>query len=216
MNDPKATSPTHVPPRSVLRGFLLAEWPYLLVLGLALIGIAYTSLLNAPITIYWIVLAPLTGIVCVLSRWHQLPDGNTRTRMAWTQALHWAAVLVAMHLLFVAEGRRMIDDGGSALAALVLLALGTFTAGIQLRAWQICVLGALMAAGVPAVVWLGRTALLLLLAMLVLAAIAVVAWRMQRGHKTSGAVDRPAAARPAPVSPVTARPGAATAADDVA
>jgi hypothetical protein len=120
--------------------------------------------------------------------------------MAWTQALHWAAVLVAMHLMFVAEGRRMIDDGGSALAALVLLALGTFTAGIQLGAWRLCLLGGLMAAGVPGVVWLGRTALLVLLGTLVLAAIAAaVVWHMRRGHTA----DRG-----------TARPGTATTADD--
>src|SRR5215472_3968162 len=130
MNDLQANSREHVRPQSALRGFVLAEWPYLLVLGLAPFGIAYTSLLQTPITIYWIVVAPLAGIVCVLTRWHEIPGRDARARMAWTQALHWTAVLVAMHLLFVAEGRRVIDDGGSALAALVLLALGTFTAGI--------------------------------------------------------------------------------------
>jgi hypothetical protein len=100
-----------------------------------------------------------------------------------------------MHLMFVAEGRRMIDDGGSALAALVLLALGTFTAGIQLRAWRICLLGALMAAGVPGVVWLGRTALLVLLGTLALAAIAAaIIWHMRRGHKADGGAVRPGTA----------------------
>jgi hypothetical protein len=117
MNDPQPGTPTPVPSGAALRGLLLDEWPYLLVLGLALVGIAYTSLFQTPITIYWIVAAPLTGIVCVLTRWHELPDPDARALMAWTQALHWAAVLVAMHLMFVAEGRRMIDDGGSALAA---------------------------------------------------------------------------------------------------
>jgi hypothetical protein len=202
MNDPQPGTLTPVPSRSVLRGFLLDEWPYLLVLGLALVGIAYTSLFQTPITIYWIVVAPLTGIVCVLTRWHELPNRDARARMAWTQALHWAAVLVAMHLMFVAEGRRMIDDGGSALAALVLLALGTFTAGIQLRAWRVCLLGALMAAGVPGVVWLGRTALLVLLGTLVLAVVAAATvWRMRRGHKADGGA---------------VRPGTATMADDCA
>jgi hypothetical protein len=208
----------HAPgPARPAPNFLHAEWPYLLVLALALVGIACTSLFQAALTIFWILLAPVTGIVCVLTRWHEMPSGEARARMAWTQALHWAAVLVAMHLLFVAEGRRMIDDGGSALAALVLLALGTFTAGIELRAWRICVLGALMAAGVPAVAWLGRTALLVLLAILVLGAIAAVIWHMRRPHEAGGAAARPAPVRAPAVRLAAAGPAAVRpAADDCA
>ena len=100
MNDPQSGAPTPIPSGSALRGFPLDEWPYLLVLGLALVGIAYTSVFQTPIMIYWIVVAPLTGIVCGPTRWHQLPNRDTRARMAWTQTLHWAAGLVAMHLMF--------------------------------------------------------------------------------------------------------------------
>src|SRR6516165_35886 len=55
-------------PRTLLKG----EWPYLLILVLALFGIAYTSFSRTPMTLYWIVLAPLIGIICVSSR-----DGRT-------------------------------------------------------------------------------------------------------------------------------------------
>ena len=45
--------------------------------------------------------------------------------LVWKQVLHWAAVLVAMHLMFVADVARMMNSDASALAVLTLLALGT-------------------------------------------------------------------------------------------
>jgi hypothetical protein len=108
--------------------------------------------------------------------------------MAWRQIWHWIAVIVAMHLTFVTEVTRMVAAEDTALAALVLLALGTFTAGIHLAAWPICLVGAIMASGVPAIAWLGRAALLWVLATLTLVAILTpVVWQMRWPHKTDGA-----------------------------
>ena len=45
---------------SGLGGFLLREWPYLLILVLSLFGVAYTSFSQT--SIYWVILAPLVGI----------------------------------------------------------------------------------------------------------------------------------------------------------
>jgi hypothetical protein len=49
----------------------------------------------------WIVLAPLMGVICVVTRWRDIRDRDERLRLMWTQALHWLAVLVAMHLMFI-------------------------------------------------------------------------------------------------------------------
>src|SRR5215469_2551454 len=89
------------------RVFLVREWPYLLVLTLAVLGIAYTSFARSPITAYWIVLAPFIGLVCVVTRWRDAENREQRLHLIWTQALHWAAVLVAMHLMFVVDVSRM-------------------------------------------------------------------------------------------------------------
>ena len=187
MNDPHPLTARSTSPPSALRGFLLDEWPYLLVLALALFGIVATILLRAPMTVYWILVAPLVGAVCVLTRWSELPGSEARIRLARTQALHWGAVLVAMHLMFVTDVARMMNAGASALAALVLLALGTFTAGVHLAVWRLCLIGAVMAAAVPGIAWLGRAALLWLVAALALAAIAApIAWHFRPWHKTTG------------------------------
>jgi hypothetical protein len=176
------------------RAFFFREWPYLLVLLLALFGIAYTSFSRTPMTIYWIVLAPLIGLICVVTRWREFADRDERLRLIWTQALHWAAVVVAMHLMLVTDVARMINTDAGALAELTLLALGTFTAGVHIAAWRICLVGVIMGASVPGIAWLEQSALLLVLLALVLAAIAApFVWR---GRKRDKGADKPLVAPP--------------------
>jgi hypothetical protein len=101
--------------------------------------------------------------------------------LIWTQALHWGAVLVAMHLMFVADVSRMMNADASALATLTVLALGTFTAGVHIAAWRICVVGIVLALGVPAIAWLEQSALLLLLiAIVAVVVIAPFFWHRKR------------------------------------
>jgi hypothetical protein len=169
------------------RAFLRREWPYLLVLVLALFGIAYTSFSRTPMTIYWIVLAPIIGVLCVVTRWRDIESRNERMRLLWTQALHWTAVVIAMHLMFVTDVRRMINADAGALAELTLLALGTFTAGVHVGGWRICLVGVILAAGVPGIAWLEQSALFLLLVAVVIGAIvAPFVWRGRKGREAHG------------------------------
>ena len=153
------------------RAFLVREWPYFLVLIVALFGVAYASFSRTPMTTYWIVLAPFIGGICVVARWRDTESREQRLRLIWTQALHWGAVLLAMQLMFVADVSRMMNADASALAALTILALGTFTAGVHVAAWRICLVGIVLGVGVPAIAWLERSTLLLLLVAIVLAAV---------------------------------------------
>jgi hypothetical protein len=49
--------------------FWIRELPFSLVLILTLLGVAYTSFLKQPIMVYWELLAPVIGLVCVGSGW---------------------------------------------------------------------------------------------------------------------------------------------------
>jgi hypothetical protein len=181
MSDPQPSSLRAALDYFKPRNFLRHEWPYLLVLVLALFGIAYTSFARTPMTLYWIILGPLIGIICVVTRWPELTSRDERIRLIWTQVAHWAAVLVAIRLVFIADVERMMNSDASALATLTLLALGTFTAGIHISSWRICLVGALLALGVPGVAWLEQSALLLMLIALVVVAIAApLYWRSRR------------------------------------
>ena len=187
MNDPASTNSEasywQFSPRTLLK----REWPYLLVLALALFGIAYTSLSRTQMALYWIALAPLIGVICVVTRWRDMRDRDERLRLVWTQALHWTAVLLAMHLMFVADVAKMINTDAGALAVLTLLALGTFTAGVHIGAWRICFVGLILGVAVPGIAWLEQSALFILLVALVLIAIvAPLFWRERQRHKADG------------------------------
>src|SRR5215510_5571666 len=109
MADPQQDNPAPDAWRLNPRVFLLREWPYLLVLGLAILGIAYTSFAKTPITTYWIVLAPFLELVCVVTRWPDAESREHRVHLILTQAVHWGAVLVAMPLMFVVDVSRIMN-----------------------------------------------------------------------------------------------------------
>src|ERR1700738_4709045 len=48
----------------------------------------------------------------VVTRWRDAENREQRLRLIWTQALHWGAVLLAMHLMFVADVNRMMNADG--------------------------------------------------------------------------------------------------------
>jgi hypothetical protein len=50
--------------------------------------------------------------------------------MIWTQALHWLAFLVAMNIVLLANVQLTLTATATGLTLLMLLALGTFVAGV--------------------------------------------------------------------------------------
>jgi uncharacterized membrane protein len=109
---------------SRVRAFLIRDWPYFAMLGLALFGVAYTSVARQAMTNYWIVLVPFFGVICVISRWRDVEGKAPHWHLIQTEALHWIAVIVAMYLVFVADVKQMMNSDASALVLLTLLALG--------------------------------------------------------------------------------------------
>jgi hypothetical protein len=173
---------THAP-HPLHASFWLLELPYVVVLVLTLFGVAYASFSRQSMVGYWEFLAPVIGLLCVVIAWPRALDRAARLRLVWTQALHWLAFLVAMNLLLLSGVASMLGADAIGLTILTLLALGTFVAGVHIQAWQICILGMIMGLGVPAIAWIERSALLLLLALTALAAIGLALWWGARGKR---------------------------------
>ena len=171
-SDPPVISSQSSPEAS----FWLRELPYAAVFVLAIFGIAYNSYSKQSIVGYWEFLALVICVVCVGSGWPHAHDKKARLRLVWTQALHWLAFLVAMNVMLLPNVVRMMNADATSLAILTLLALGTFTAGVHILSWQICLVGVVMAVGVPASAWLERSALLLSVGALALLGIALASW----------------------------------------
>ena len=167
--------------------FWLRDLPYAVVFVLALFGIAYNGYSKQSIVGYWEFLALAICMVCIGSGWPHAHDKKTRLRLVWTQALHWLAFLIAMNVMLLPSVQRMMNANATSLAILTLLALGTFTAGVHILSWQICLLGIVMALGVPASAWLEQSALLLGLGVLALVGIGLAAWLYMRRSGASPA-----------------------------
>ena len=153
----------------------LRELPYIVVLVLTIFGVAYTSVSHQPLVGYWQFLAVAVGLVCVTTGWLHIHDPKARLRMVWTQALHWIAFLVAMNIVLLANVQLTLTATSTGLTLLMLLALGTFVAGVHVS-WQICVLGLIMGLLVPAIAWLTQSALLLLLSLVAILGLVMTFW----------------------------------------
>lgn len=150
---------------------IVRELPYAFVLSAVLAGIAYTSLTHRPIAFYWELLVPVLALLCVVAGWHSAPDQKAKLRLVATQVAHWLAFLVGMNLVFLPSVQNMLNANSTGLAILLLLALGTFIAGVHMPSWKMCALGLVMACFVPAIAWLEAATLVVLLIAIVVIAI---------------------------------------------
>ena len=156
--------------------FWIKELPFALVLILTTLGVAYTSFSKQPIVGFWELLAPLIALVCVGSGWPSANDKTARLILIGSQALHWLAFIVVMNVLLLPSVQRSFTANSTAIAVFTLLALGTFTAGLQVFSWQVCSLGLVMALTVPAVAWIENSALIVVLIFVMMLAVGVAVW----------------------------------------
>ena len=166
--------------RSRKADLLQRKLPYAIVLTLAVLGVAYTNISHQPLVGYWEFLAITTGVLCVVTEWKNAEGRPARFRLMWTQALHWAAILVTMNIVLLSGVRNLLPAPATSLVLLTLLALGTFLAGVSFSSLQICFLGLAMAVAVPAIAWLKQSVLFLVLAAIFLVGLGMAFWPRER------------------------------------
>jgi hypothetical protein len=156
------------PENDGIGGWLLRDLPYAAMLVLGIGGVVLASF-HGTTWYYWMLMAPSYALIVILSGWRHLETGAERMRLVVTQLLHWMAFLGAMWLMFLPEVRGVVNDNATSLTLLILLALGTFVAGVHAAVWKICVVGVMLALAVPAVAWVQESAVLLAIAGLLVA-----------------------------------------------
>ena len=162
------------------RHWLLRELPYVAMLVLAVGGVIAMGFRGPATYGYWMALAPVYGLACIFSGWREVDKTSEHLRLVVTQALHWLAFLAAMWLMFLPEVRGVVNDNATSLALLILLALGTFVAGVHARAWRICLVGIVLAVSLPVVAWIQDSAMLLLIGALMIASVVGLFWWLRR------------------------------------
>jgi hypothetical protein len=81
-----------------------------------------------------------------------------------------------MSMILLPNVQRILNVSATGLAVLMLLALCTFTAGVHVLSWQVCLLGMIMALRVPAAAWIEASALIIVLISVAALGIGVVLW----------------------------------------
>ncbi len=168
--------------RILVGRFLRRDSPYIAMLFLALVGVAYASYSGQPILLYWGILAPVFGAICVAVGWRRESDPKQRWRLVWTQASHWVAVVVVMYLILIPQSRGAVSNSAVGLNLMSLLALGTFTSGVHSRAWGSCVVGGALALAIPAIASIEQFTLLIFVIAAVVFGVGVLFWWLMDNH----------------------------------
>jgi hypothetical protein len=178
-NDPRLNDDRPLSIQSGTARFLWQQLPYFVALVLAIAGVAYTNISHQPLVGYWEFLTLAICVVCVITKWSGAGGREARFRLVWTQALHWAAVLVTMNIILVSTVQRVLPVPATSLVLLTLLALGTFLAGVSLLSLQISFLGLGMGVVVPAISWVQQSIVFFLLGALLLIGPGIAFWLRQ-------------------------------------
>lgn len=105
-----------------------------IMIVLALIGVALTSSNSHHAVNYWIWLAPVYGILCIGTAWRRGSEGlKNDMSTVMQQILHWLGIGVAMFLEFTIRSTGEETATASAFNAVLILALGCYLAGIHLE-----------------------------------------------------------------------------------
>jgi hypothetical protein len=159
--------------RSTMMQWLIHDIPYIAMLLLALIGVVF----RLPVA-YWIILVPVFAVISVFEGRNRFESGGEHVKFVIGIALNWVALLVAVYLLYSGGVQGVMNANANSLAMMILLALGTFTAGVQARIWQIGAVGVILFLAVPALGWLDQSPLLITAATAIVIALGGLGWWM--------------------------------------
>lgn len=173
-------------------------WVYVVMLGAALVGMSYTNTggpessgFGPTISRVWLFVVPIYFLSCVWHGWSRATMRGARMRLLATQALHWLAFLAAMYLVLMPDVRGIVNDDSVGLLMLLLLAMGTFLAGVHAWSLPICLVGIVLAVAVPALAWLEAATMFLLIVMIAIALAVVVALALWRRFTGGGRAAEP-------------------------
>lgn len=171
------------PPGVLFVDVLKIDLPYIVMLSMAVLGIGLVTFTGDPHGFYWALLTPVYCGICIYIGWPHAPSKNERIKLIWTQILHWAAFLAAMWLIYSPAMRSLVDVNATGLNLMTLLALATFVAGVHASAWQISIVGLILAGFVPAMALIQRTSLFIIVALMGIIFILISLYATTHSHR---------------------------------
>jgi hypothetical protein len=165
--------------RSIVMQWILHDIFYIAMLVLALVGVVFRLPVN-----YWVILIPVFGAITIAEGWTHFTDRAERLGLLYRVGLSWCALLLAIYLLSNTGVQGVMNANATSLSMMILLALGTFVAGVQSRVWQICAVGGLLFLAVPGLGWLDQSPLLLTAATCIIVLLGGTVWWVSQKRGT--------------------------------
>jgi hypothetical protein len=117
------------------------EWVLIALMTLAVVGIGITFFSPQKSYRYWIAMVPVFGAFCLSIEWARLSGkGQDKWAVVRDQLYHWFATLVAVLLVYLLSNAGKLNPQDTSTVILLLLALSTFLAGIQIG-WRLYLIG---------------------------------------------------------------------------
>ncbi|EAQ34113.1 hypothetical protein NB311A_09321 [Nitrobacter sp. Nb-311A] len=126
--------------------------------------------------IYWVTLTPVFAAMSIVSGWNNFVTSRERLDLVFRLTLDWCAVLLSIFLMFNAGVQGVFNVNATDLSMMTLLALGTFVAGVQARAWQISAVGGALFVATPSLAWLQQSRVFITGAVIVIIALSGLIW----------------------------------------
>jgi hypothetical protein len=137
------TQPTPLFP--ITRSWKLAAIGAIIMVLLALLGVAITTASRAAGPIYWIALVPVYAVLSIATTRarERHAGGEAHQVHIWRQIWHWLGIGVALVVDFLIRGTGEESGLGAGLNAMLLLAVGCYLAGVHFE-WLFAVVGVLL------------------------------------------------------------------------
>ena len=124
---------------------MIGQSLFISLVVLALIGVVISNISPSDAHGYWIfLLVVFAGTAIYCGRKQASMDGENMGGLVLKQVIHWGAALVAILCVYTLLHTGRINYEEAGLIMLLILALATFLAGIQVG-WRFYVLGTLLA-----------------------------------------------------------------------
>jgi hypothetical protein len=156
---PAATPNPSIKPQKRQNRLTNYEWILMVLMALAIIGVGMTYFYPDRSYRYWLAIVPVFGVACLSLEWARLKSkGKGFWPIIKDQFYHWSGVLVSVYLVYLLFNAQQLNNQNAGLVVLLVLALATFLAGIQLG-WRLYLLGGflwlvlLMAAYLTGYLW---------------------------------------------------------------
>jgi hypothetical protein len=154
-NYSNADEQTGALPKSALRRSIGFQQIILLILiVLSIIGVGVTDFSPQKGHSYWLVMVPVFAAACLILEWRRGREKGRRwTAVLRTQFLLWLGLLLAVQLVYLLLHTGRLDFENTGLIVVLLLALTTFFAGINLD-WRLFIVGGILGAVVAGAAYL--------------------------------------------------------------